>query len=42
VQAQQLYEWAVIGTVVEIVSDDFQPRSALARQAITFMDSLGS
>lgn len=30
-QAQQLYNWAEVGTVVEIVSDEFQPLSSLAQ-----------
>lgn len=29
-----LYDWAEDGTVVEIVSDEFAPQSALAQQAI--------
>jgi hypothetical protein len=36
--AQQLYEWSDVGTMVEIVSDEFAPESELARQAIEFMD----
>ncbi len=32
-QARLLYEWAEQGTVVEIISDDFPPLSALAQQA---------
>lgn len=35
--AQQLYEWADIGTVVEIISEDFAPRSDLAREALAFI-----
>ncbi|MGB7340252.1 MAG: L,D-transpeptidase family protein [Phototrophicaceae bacterium] len=31
-QAQLLYEWAELGTVVEIISDDFAPQSDLARR----------
>jgi LysM repeat protein len=31
--ARLLYEWADVGTVVEIVSNDFPPQSDLARQA---------
>lgn len=30
-QAQQIYAWAETGTVVEIISDEYAPRSALAR-----------
>jgi hypothetical protein len=41
-KALQLYQWADIGTVVEIVSRDFQPRSETARQAIAYIDSLSS
>ena len=36
--ARQLFEWADVGTMVEIVSDEFAPESDLARQAIEFMD----
>ncbi len=32
-QARQLYEWAEIGTVVEILSSEFAPQSELARRA---------
>ncbi|MCA9905500.1 MAG: L,D-transpeptidase family protein, partial [Anaerolineae bacterium] len=32
-QAQQLYEWAAEGTVVEIISNEFQPQSDLGRAA---------
>lgn len=32
-QAQQLYEWAEIGTVVEIIGDEFPPVSDLAQAA---------
>lgn len=31
-QAEQLYKWAELGTVVEIVSSEFLPRSELARR----------
>lgn len=34
-QAQQLYQWAEVGTIVEIVSDEFPPQSELARQALS-------
>lgn len=30
-QAQQLYDWADIGTIVEIISSEFPPQSELAR-----------
>lgn len=30
-QAQSLYEWAEIGTVVEIISDEFEPMSNIAQ-----------
>jgi lipoprotein-anchoring transpeptidase ErfK/SrfK len=33
--ARILYDWAEPGTVVEIVSQEFQPRSQLGRQALT-------
>lgn len=32
-QAHQLYDWAELGTIVEIVSDEFPPKSELARRA---------
>jgi len=38
--AQQLYEWAEIGTMVEILSDDFQPESDLGRQALDFINTI--
>jgi hypothetical protein len=31
--AQQLYQWAQIGTIVEIVSSEFAPVSALGQLA---------
>lgn len=31
--ARSLYDWAEVGTLVEIISDDYRPRSELARQA---------
>ncbi|MCA9912897.1 MAG: L,D-transpeptidase, partial [Anaerolineae bacterium] len=39
-QAEQLYEWAEEGIVVEIVSQEFPPESDLGRAAIQFIDSL--
>lgn len=32
-QARQLYDWAELGTIVEIVSDEFAPQSDLASRA---------
>lgn len=32
-QALQLYDWAKLGTIVEIISDEFSPKSELARRA---------
>lgn len=32
-QAKQLYDWAELGTIVEIISDEFSPKSDLARRA---------
>lgn len=32
-QARQLYDWAELGTIVEIISDEFSPKSELARRA---------
>jgi LysM repeat protein len=34
--ARQLYDWAEIGTIVEIISSDYEPRSELGRQAREF------
>jgi len=39
-QARLLYEWAEIGTVVEVVSADFPPQSELGAQAITFINQV--
>lgn len=33
--AKKLYDWAEVGTMVEIISSEFEPRSQLARQALT-------
>lgn len=38
-QAEQLYNWAEEGVVVEIVSSDFPPMSDLAQVAMQFIDS---
>lgn len=35
-QARQLYEWAEEGTIVEIISADYPPQSALARRAFNY------
>jgi len=32
-QAKQVYDWAELGTIVEIISDEFSPKSDLARRA---------
>ena len=32
-QARQLYDWAELGTIVEIISDEFAPQSELASRA---------
>lgn len=34
-QAKQLYEWAELGTIVEIISEEFAPQSDLARRAFS-------
>lgn len=36
-QAEELYQWAEIGTVVEILSSEFPPQSELGRQAQAYM-----
>lgn len=33
-QARQLYDWAELGTIVEIISDEFAPQSDRARRAL--------
>ena len=33
-EAQSLFEWADVGTVVEIISDEFAPQSDIARQSV--------
>jgi len=38
--AQRLYEWAEIGTMVEILSVDFAPESELGRQALEFISTI--
>lgn len=40
-QARQLYDWADMGTVVEIISREFPPQSPLGQQAVEFMNNLG-
>lgn len=37
--AERLYEWAEIGTIVEIVSSEYQPESDLAQQAVAYMQA---
>lgn len=37
VEAQSLYEWAEIGTIVEIISSEFEPQSDLGWQAKQFI-----
>ena len=39
-QAEQLYKWAETGTMVEIVSDQFQPESDLARYALEYIGTI--
>jgi LysM repeat protein len=39
-QARMLYEWAEVGTVVEIVSPIFPPESQTAQEAMNFIDTL--
>jgi len=39
-QAQQLYEWAEEGVVVEIISEEFPAESDLGRAALEFIESL--
>lgn len=36
--ALQLFEWSDVGTMVEVLSDEFAPESDLAQQAVEFMD----
>ena len=36
-QAEQLYEWAETGIVVELIAADFPPESELGRQALNFI-----
>jgi len=38
--ATRLYEWAEIGTVVEILSEDFQPESELGQRALEFISTI--
>lgn len=39
-EAEQLFRWADKGTVVEVVSGEFQPESELGRQAMAFISSV--
>ena len=38
--AEQLYRWAERGTIVEILSDDFQPESRLAQFALDYISTI--
>ncbi len=38
--AQRLYEWAELGTMVEILSEDFEPESELGRRALDFISTI--
>lgn len=38
--AEQLYAWAESGTIVEILSDDFQPESQLAEFALNYISTI--
>lgn len=38
--AQRLYEWAEIGTVVEILSSDFAPESELGERALEYISTI--
>lgn len=38
--ANRLFEWAEMGTMVEILSEDFEPESELGRRALEFIDSI--
>jgi LysM repeat protein len=37
-QAEQLYNWAEIGTIVEIISSEYPPQSNLGEQAMGYID----
>lgn len=39
-EAEALFRWAEKGTVVEIISRDFPPQSALGREAMTFISNV--
>ena len=39
-QAQALFEWAEVGTVVEIISHEFQPKSEIGQQAAQYIQSV--
>ena len=38
--AEELYRWAERGTIVEILSDDFQPESRLAQFALNYISTI--
>ena len=38
--AEQLYAWAESGTIVEILSDDFQPESRLGEFALNYISTI--
>lgn len=38
--AQRLYEWAELGTMVEILSSDFQPESELGQRALEYIATI--
>lgn len=38
--ANRLFEWAEMGTMVEIVSEDFEPESVLGQRALEFIESI--
>jgi len=37
--SEMLFEWADVGTIVEIVSSEYQPESDLAQQAVAYMQA---
>ncbi len=41
-QAEQLYNWAEVGTIVEIISDEYPPQSALGEQAMSYIDQVSA
>ena len=38
--AEQLYAWAENGTIVEVLSDDFQPESELGQFALNYISTI--